>query len=461
MNLNIKNWFTSKKQGQLGSAETEFLPAVLEVTETPPSPVGRMLLFSIMLILTVGLLWSVLGHVDEVAVATGKIIPVGQVKTVQAEDKGVVKQIYVKEGQAVKKGDLLVELDQTISEADVAGYKKQIAYYNLEVARLMAQKTGQPFILPQSDDLDPKDLAAQMSLYQSWLSERQAKLAGAQAAIEQSMALLETSHVNRTKFKQQLDIAQEMEERSEILFKENAVAYFQLLEKKAKRMELEQNVAAQEGEIAKSQATLAQSRENLANATAGYDKDVDTKLNEDRKQLLQYTEELKKAGEKNRLARILAPTDGRVGQLAIHTVGGVVTAAQPLMIIVPEDVTLEVEAWVANKDIGFVQVGQRAEVKVETFNFQKYGTVDAQVTEISPDSITNDKEKEKSQDRDKDMKYRVVLHLDKEHMSLSDRDVLLSPGMSVTAEIKLRQKRIIEFFLDPFRKYQSEALRER
>jgi len=455
MRFNMKSWFTFKEKGQLGSAETEFLPAVLEVTETPPSPVGRMLLFSIIALVTGGLLWAIFGHVDEVAVATGKIIPVGQVQVVQAEDKGVVKRIYVKEGQTVKKGDLLVELDQTISEADVMGIKKQIAYYNLEIDRLMAQKTGQSFVPPQSADLDPKDVAAQLSLYQSWAAERQAKLAGAQAGVEQSAAMVETARINRLKYKQQMDIAQEKEDRSETLYTQNAVAYFQLLDQRAKRMEIEQTLAAQEGEIAKNQAALAQSRENIANATAGYDKDVDTKLTEDRKQLLQYTEELKKAGEKNRLARIVAPTEGKVGQLSVHTVGGVVTAAQALMVIVPEDVVLEVEAWVANKDIGFVQMGQQAEVKVETFNFQKFGTIDAQVSEISPDAIVDDK------DKNKDMKYRVMLSLDKGHVSVSDRDVLLSPGMSVTAEIKIRQKRIIEFFLDPFRKYQSEGLRER
>lgn len=453
--MNLKKWFTFKTDGQLNSSETEFLPAVLEVTETPPSPVGRMLLFSIMLLVAGGLLWSFLGHVDEVAVANGKIVPIGQVKTVQAEDKGVVKQIYVKEGQTVKKGDLLVELDQTISEAELMGIKKQIAYYNLEIDRLMAQKTGQPFVPPQSADLDPKDVAAQLSLYQSWAAERQAKLAGAQAGVVQNMSTVETSRINQIKYQQQLDIARDKEDRSEVLYTQNALAYFQLLDQRAKRMELEQSLAAQKEEIAKSQAALAQSIENIANAAAGYDKDVDTKLTEDRKQLLQYTEELKKAGEKNRLARILAPTDGRVGQLAIHTVGGVVTAAQPLMIVVPEDATLEVEAWVANKDIGFVNLGQKAEIKVETFNFQKYGIIDAEVIEISPDAVASDTDKEKN------MKYRVILRLDKGHVLVSDRDALLGSGMSVMAEIKIRQKRIIEFFLDPFRKYQSEGLRER
>ncbi|MDU2063370.1 MAG: HlyD family type I secretion periplasmic adaptor subunit [Sporomusaceae bacterium] len=453
--MNWKKWIFPKKQDELTRDEVEFLPAVLEVTETPPSPVGRLLLFSLMVLLAAALLWSFLGHVDEVAVANGKVIPSGQVKVIQAEDKGVIRQIYVQEGQTVKKGDVLVELDRTVSEADLASIRKQIAYYNLEIARLMAQKTGSSFSPPTSPDLDPKDLAAQVSLYQSWLMERQAKLGEGQATIQQSAAAYAAAQANRENYAQQLEVAREMEERSETLYQQNAVAYFQLLEQRAKRKSLEQSVIAQDGEIAKSQATMEESRQRLLNSSASYDKDIDTKLTEDRKQLLQYTEELKKAEDKNRLARIIAPVDGRVGQLSIHTVGGVVTAAQPLMAIVPEDATLEIEAWVANKDIGFVKIGQTAALKVDTFNFQKYGTLSAVVSEISPDAIEDQKDKER------DRKYRVVLTMDQGHVLVNDANQPLTPGMTVTAEIKIREKRIMEFFLDPFRKYQSEGLRER
>ena len=167
-----------------------------------------------------------------------------------------------------------------------------------------------------------------------------------------------------------------------------------------------------------------------------------------------YQEELKKAEEKNRLAKILAPVDGRVGQLALHTVGGVVTEAQALLTVVPDDVTLEVEAWVSNKDIGFVMQNQRAEVKVETYNFQKYGTFDATVREVSPDAA-------KQTEKDTEYKYRVLLSLDRSSVKMVEREAQLAPGMAATAEIKIRQKRIIEFFLDPFRKQTSEALRER
>lgn len=434
------------------ASETEFLPAALEVIETPPSPVGRMVLWSIVSLIIIALTWSIFGYVDEVAVAPGKLIPVGFVKVVQAEDKGVVKAIHIQDGQKVKQGQLLMELDPTFSAADLARVKKEIAYYNLEIDRLLAEKENRFFSPQLTPDLDLKDVEFQMRLYESRQNEFKAKIATAESNIRQAEANLNIAYANQLKYESLYDIAKEREERIQQLVNENAVALFVLLDYRSKRLELEQNLAAQLAEIVRNESAISQSREILASIMAERDKDINTKLVEDRKLVSGYSEEIKKAAEKDRLSRIVAPIDGRVTQLAVHTVGGVVTAAQALLVVVPEDSTLEVEAWAANKDIGFIQHGQRAEVKVETFSFQKYGTIGAEVIEISPDAI---------EDKDKGRVYRVVLRLDKDKVLVNDRDVYLGPGMTVSAEIKIKKKRIIEFFLDPFRQYQSEALRER
>lgn len=446
----LRNLFRNDSKVQ----ETEFLPGVLEVTEEPPSPTGRFLLWAFIVLLVAAGIWSLVGTVDEVAVASGKIVPIGQVKTVQSESKGVVKAIYVKEGQRVKKGDLLVELDPTSTGADLARTKKEMAYYELDVARLQAEQLGSGFSPVPSPDLDPKDILVQMQLYSTRMNEYQAKVAAAQAAVAQQEAALRSADAQAVKYRELLGIAKDQEDRVEQLLKENAVALFQVMTYRSNRIQTENNLASQEAEIVRLQATLMQSQQQLVGVTAERDRDIAAKLVEDRKQLAAYQEELKKADERNRLSRLVSPVDGRVGQLAIHTVGGVVTEAQAVMEVVPDDVHMEVEAWVANKDIGFVQIGQKAEVKIDTFNFQKFGTIDATVREISPNAT-------KQSEKDNDLKYRVVLVLDKELVDVGQQESQLFPGMSLSAEIKIRQKRIIEFFLDPFRKYTSEALRER
>ena len=190
----------------------------------------------------------------------------------------------------------------------------------------------------------------------------------------------------------------------------------------------------------------------IENVEAERSREIMTSIVDDRQKLSGFTEELKKAEEKDRLSHITAPIDGRVSRLDIHTVGGIVTPAQALMEIVPDEAVMQVEAWVENKDIGFVQPGQEAEVKVETFNFQKFGTIDANVVEVSPNAV---------EDKDKGRVYRVLMDFDKNSFNVNGKDVAISSGMTATGEIKIRKKRIIEFFLDPFRQYKSEALRER
>ena len=438
--------------GRLSPSEKEFLPAVLEVVEKPPSPIGRIVMWTIFALITIGIVWSIVGHVDEVAVAPGKLIPVGFVKVVQAEDKGVVKAIYVQDGDKVTKGQLLMEVDATVSSADLTRVKQQLAYYNLEMERLLAEKSGTVFSPKVSTDIDVKDVNFQLNLYQSRQNEFRAKLAGARSNVAQVQASLEMGRVNSEKLQAQYDIAKERESRINRLVNENAVAMFVLLEYQSQRIELEQNLASQRLDITRLQSSIIQGQESVNSIIAEHEKDIDTQMVENRKQVSAYNEELKKAAERERLAHITAPVDGRVTQLAMHTVGGVVTAAQSLMVIVPEDATLALEAWVANKDIGFIHEGQEAEVKIETFSFQKYGTIDATVSDVSPDAV---------EDKDKGRVYRVMLNLKGNNVQVGDKKVFFGPGMTASGEIKIRQKRIIEFFLDPFRRYQSEALRER
>lgn len=437
-----------------GKEETEFLPAALEVVETPPSPVGRIVLWTLFAVVVCTLIWSIVGKVDEVAIAPGKVMPIGHVKTLQAEDKGIIKKIYVKEGQRVSAGELLLEFDTTITAADLERLKKESAYLQLEIDRLLAERDGTPFVpdMQKYQGIEAKDLAYQQSLYGSRLSEYRTKMLAAQANLAQSEAALRSALATQDKQVGLFAIAQEKERRIESLVSENAVATFTLFDHQAKRLELQQDISAQASEISRLQWAIAQSREAIQLTQAERLRDVTTKLVDDQKQFQSYSEELKKAQNKDRLTRVVAPMDGRVSQLALHTVGGIVTPAQPLMDIVPEDAELLVEAWVANKDIGFVQIGQTAEVKIETFSFQKFGTLDAEVTDISPDA---------TEDKDKGRVYSVLLKLKQAWVEVNGKEVALTSGMTATGEIKIRQKRVIEFFLDPFRQYKSEALRER
>ena len=447
------NWLV---HGEEREKETEFLPAILEVTETPPSPTGRFIMWTILVLLVVGIAWAFLGKINEVAVAPGKVIPSGQAKTVQVKNKGIIKEILVEEGDKVEEGDILVVLDPTTTTADYDSLKKRAAYYNLDIQRLTAELTGTPFVPEEDPDLEPHDLAAEMALYQSRTRDYQTQMQSRQDVIAQKQARLQATIATFEKYNEGLKIAQEKEARLRSLIEESAISEFQLLEQQNQTIEYAQNAQAELDSINSIQAEIAEAEQNLANVSASYQKDIMTSLVEAKKEYYSLVESIKKADEDARMATIVAPTSGRVYSLNVHTVGGIVTDAQPLMQIVPDDVKLVFEVYVENKDIGFVKIGMPVEVKVDSFNFQKYGMIDGTVTEIGADSYKD------PSDQQTYNKFKVVVTpVGKNSIDVMGEEVPLSVGMSVSAEIKIKEKRIIDFFLDPFRKYTSEALRER
>ena len=455
MKKKLKKFFQWLLHGEDREKETEFLPAILEVTETPPSPTGRLVMWSVLVLIVVALAWSFLGHINEVAVAAGKVIPSGQIKTVQVKNKGIVKEINVEEGQMVQEGDVLVVLDPTTTSADYDSLKKRAAYYRLDLQRLTAELTQQPFVPEEDPDLEAHDLAAEMALYQSRTSDYRTQRQSRVDVIEQKIARLQATQATYEKYADVLAIEQEKEARLIELSEQNAISEFQLLEQQSRTIEYAKNAQTELDSLNSIKAEIAEAQQNLANVDASYHKDIMTAMVEAKKEYYTVSEAIKKAEEDSRMSIIYAPISGRVYNLNIHTLGGIVTDAQPLMQLVPEDAKLEFEVYADNKDIGFVKVGQEAEVKVETFNFQKFGMYKAEVQEISADAVNE------PTDQQKHMKYKLLLDPTSNDINVYGEPAKLEVGMNVSAEIKIKEKRIIDFFLDPFRRYTSEALRER
>lgn len=451
--MSLKDKWKTFVYGDNNQGEVEFLPSILEITDKPPSPVGRMVLWTILILLVCLGIWSVVGHVTETAVAEGKVIPTGQVKTIQVKNKGIVKEIKVKEGDFVHEGDVLVVLDPTSTDADYYSLKKRAEYYKLDIQRLEAEQTGKPFLPKGSEGLESSDILAEEMLFRSRQGQYNAEKEAAQATLEQKKAALNAAYSNYEKYRDLLSIATDKENRLESLVSQNAISEFQLLEQRSQRIDIQKNMSVELNAIEEAKAEIAEAEKKLRSVDENYSKDIMTSLVEAHKQYYALEEEIKKADENNRMATIVAPCDGRVYNLAIHTMGGIVTDAQALMMIVPDNAALELEVWADNKDIGFIKIDQDAELKVETFNFQKYGVVNAKVIDIGADAANDEN------DRLTYGKYRI--RLSPEKIVDEKSNIFLSPGMHVTAEIKIKDKRIIDFFLDPFRQYTSEALRER
>ena len=233
---------------------------------------------------------------------------------------------------------------------------------------------------------------------------------------------------------------------------QNFVSRHGYLEREQERIEQEADLANQRSRLREIEATLREvqgQRQALMAETRRATLDSTT---EAQQRLDALGQEWKKADSRGRLMRLTSPVDGTVQQLVVHTEGGVVTEAQPLMVIVPSDNPLEVEAFFENKDIGFVKTGQEAEVKIETFQYTKYGTLDAEVSSVSHDAINDEK---------RGLIYSSRVRMAKTTLMVDGTEVSLSPGMAVTVEVKTGQRRVIEYFLAPLLQHTSESLRER
>ncbi len=434
-----------------GGCATEFLPAVLEVQQAPPSPIGRAVLWTILAAFTAGTLWTTFGWIDIVATAQGKIIPSGYSKIIQPYETGVIASIHVQDGQAVKQGDVLIELDSTLNRADRDRAFNEYRAAKVEAARLRALIKGQStFEAPP--DAERVSVLLQQQLLRDQLSEYQAKMAAAQHLADQRQAVVEQTKENLLRLEATVPMEVERAEAYRKLLEHEAVTKMDFLQAEEQRIDKAQELAGQKRKFQQDQAALAEAEKHHRAMRLEFQQSKQAELSALETKALSLAQEVTKAGQKAGLQRLVAPINGVVQQLAVHTVGGVVTPAQQLLHVVSQDHPVEVEAQVENKDVGFVKEGQSVEIKVETFPFTLYGTIPGSVLTVSDDAVPIEKV---------GLVYPTRVSMDRSTMPVEGKQVNLSPGMAVTVEIKTGQRRIIEYLLSPLFKAMKESLRER
>lgn len=455
---------------------TAFLPAALEIVETPPSPVGRAIAITIMALFILALLWATFGHVDIVSSASGKVVPSGRVKLIQPFETGVIRAIQVYDGQRVKAGDVLIELDPTITVAEQGHIRSDLIAAQLDVARLRAalsdNKNPQSQFHPPAGASDTliamqrQFLTRQTEEYRAKVSSLDRQRAQKEAERDTIAATISKLEADEPIIRQRVEIRKNLADR-ELGSKLTYLEILQLL------TENQKDTAIQQSKLDEANAALAAVIETRAQAVAEFHRTLFGDLAEAERKAAGLAGDLVRAQQRTKLQVLTAPVDGVVQQLSVHTVGGVVTPAQQLAVVVPSDTMLEVEAMISNRDIGFVHTGQKAQVKVDTFNFTRYGLLHGRVLNVSSDAIVRDTQTDKTKDhstdfgstssepKDQQLNYVARVSLDQTNIAVEDTLASLSPGMAVTVEIKTGSRRIISYLLSPLLKYQQEALRER
>ncbi|WP_314946299.1 HlyD family type I secretion periplasmic adaptor subunit [Bradyrhizobium cosmicum] len=458
------------------SHELAFLPAALEIIETPPSPVGRAIIVSIMAGLAVALAWACIGTVDIVAIAPGKIIPSGRTKTIQPFETSVVRAIYVRDGQVVAAGGRLIDLDATVSAAELSHLKGDLMSAQLDVARLkslLSNKTDPASTFEAPPGASPALAEMHRRFLISQTTEQNAKLATIDRQIAQKEAERATSKASIEKLKATIGPLQQRVEIREQLYQKELGSKLLYLTELQELVGQRQEIVVQQSRFGEADGAIGVLMETRNKAIAEYERTLFEELAKAEQKAAGLTQDVIKAERHAGLQSLTAPIEGVVQQLAVHTVGGVVTPAQQLMLIVPTDSNLEVEAMISNQDIGFIEAGQEAAIKIDTFNFTRYGLLHGTIVSISQDAIPRNKPPESgntrssgaettsSEPKGQELVYAARVSLDRNHMDIDNRRVSLSPGMAATVEVKSGSRSIISYVLSPIMRYKQESLRER
>ena len=456
--------------------ELEFLPAALELIETPASPLGRAMMWTIVALAVIALAWACLGKVDIIATAPGRVIPSGQVKLIQPFEIGVVKAIHVTDGDHVHAGDVLIELDPTTNQADQEHVARDLVQAGLDTARLSAALTGNAdsFVAPAG--ADPVLAAAARRQLVSMLSQQQAKIAGLDQQIAAKTAERDQAKSTIVKVEASLPIVEKRVAIYNKLAENQYSSKVSALEAEQQLVEAQDDRAVAKHQLEGAEASIAALQQQKQEADAEFRSQTLDDLAKARQKLAELDQDQIKATQRTELQTLKAPVDGTVEQLAVHTIGGVVTPAQSLMVVVPEGSQLQIEAMLPNRDVGFVHTGQAAEVKVEAFTYTRYGLLHGTVDGVSRDTVTNggngksgngNQQQDDSSDPDAangqhpESSYVARISLTQAAIDTEDGLRPLEPGMTVTAEIKTGRRRVIEYLLSPLLRYRHEGLRER
>ena len=408
--------------------EAEFLPAALSLQEKPVSPTARLVAKILMALVVSAIVWSVIGKTDIIVNATGKVLPSERVKTIESVDVANVKALHVQEGQSVKAGDLLIELDTSAPDAEQSKATTDETTALLQMARskalIEAIERHSPPVLPSIPGLLPAIFISE----QKHLTEQ----------YQDFMAKLNQIEGDIRRYEEELPIAEKTANDYKDLSNTHDVSTHAYLEKEQAKLDLQ-------GELSNAQhkkSALIEETKRTAYDT----------LSEGQKVSADSKEDAFKAKVHSKMLKLIAPVDGTVQQLTVHTIGGVVPAAQPLMIIVPKKNSIEVEAQIEDKDIGFIKDNQHAEIKIDAFEYTKYGTIPGRIKHISQDAITDEK---------KGLLYIAKIIPDRSTININGKMMPLSSGMSVNVEIKTGERHIIEYVLSPLLQHAKESLHER
>ncbi len=431
--------------------------ALFEIATQEPTSPTRIVIWAISTLFGILLAWALIAKLDIVTVAQGRLVPETYVKIVQPAEAGVVREILVRDGDRVEKGQVLVRMDPTVNNADRGAAERELAMSQLQLRRIEAELSNQPMQRAAEDDalLYSQAQAQYQSRRQSFLDQ----VAQETSAREKMLNELTASREVLRKLEATLPSYQRSAEAFEKLARENLVGTIQAEEKRREAIEKSQDLETQRASVAALTSGLTQQDQRLAQIKSAYVSDLNQSRMDIVSRITRLQQDTNKLSYQQGLLELRAPQAGMVKDLATTTVGAVVQPGAVILNLVPIDEKLQAEVMIENPDIGFIREGQLVRVKLAAFPFQKYGMVDGVVKTVSADAQQQDQRT--ADPNAQTLAFKAIISLDKQKLGSIDKSLSLAAGMSVSAEIIQDQRTVFEYLLSPVQRVASEAGRER
>jgi len=435
---------------------TEFQSDAIEIEHRTPPRLARLTLYCVLALIIVAVVWATVSQVDMIVTAQGKLITTRPNLVVQPLETSVIREIHVKAGDRVNRGDVLATLDPTFSQADLDQLRNKVAAFDASINRLKAELGGHEYVLGDSANADAvlqrKVFLQRKSAYDAQMQNYDAQIASAQAN-------LKTAQNEEAVLVQRLETMRSIEAMRSTLMDKEVGSKLNLLLSRDARLDVESNLARVRGNIADNEHRVDKARADQKVFAEDFRKTAYQDLVETLAKRDAAAEDLKKVELRRQLIVLKAPADAIVLEIANRTIGSVVREAETLFVLVPRDVPLQAEVNVEGRDIGQVSVSQPVRIKFEAFPFQKYGTGTGTVRVISQDSFSPDPKTEGARHATAPY-YRVLIDLLDTHLRLPADRVQFIPGMAVTAELKVGRRSVMSYFLYPLVRGLDESIRE-
>lgn len=443
----------------------DFAPGLLSIQESPPARLPRAVMYTVGVLFAILIVWAIFGKLDIIASAEGRLVPETYIKIVQPADAGIVQEILVKEGEQVQQGQVLMRMDTQLAKADAKTIGNDLALRSLQLRRIDAELAGNPFLKKRND---PENMFAQVEAqYRDHRLSYTDALEQAQQALRRSQHEYDSAKEVLSKLEQITPILKQQADSYAAMGKDGYVSKMAVLDKQREYLEKAQDLRAQQSTVASLEAAVNQSKKQLAQITSKYRSDLQNERVDAGGQHRKLEQDWLKQEHKTGLLELKAPQSGIVKNIAIHSIGTVVSPGTVLLSIVPEHEPLVAEIMIRNDDVGFVHLNQKVKVKLAAYPFSKYGMLDGVVTHIQADSNSDTQSQTRDQSQSKDKQqtstsvYKAIVTLSSQILESEGKQLRLVPGMQVVAEINQGDRTVLEYILSPVRKTLDESGHER